>query len=332
MFSNGNSFRGIVRRIKFQSVHEFSPAKASQLHLLKFLQTEHFQSPFFRTINPIPLTSADLTAALPHQEDRSPQSGGGSTDFTMPFTRSTIFDRKFFTLIELLVVIAIIAILAAMLMPALSKAREAAKSSDCLSRHKQTASALHFYADDNTGLVVLRNGINSQIYSFGSNLVYRNYLPADTRILGCTSRKELPNLTSGSAVYDNTFGIYFGNAATADDMTCLYNPDRFVSLPELKNRYLALARLRRPAAAALTVDSFRATADSQSYNLTASTSTLFSARHNDRANLSFVDGHCAQYTPAEFFQLTRFNPDYLGTGRFCAYIADLPDYLLKYSY
>ena len=108
--------------------------------------------------------------------------------------------KKQFTLIELLVVIAIIAILAAMLLPALSAAREAAKGSSCLANMKQVYTYWYQYANDHKENMMLyqmsytkgdiRFPETLTVY-MGADLKKLNDVWETSRILNCPSDADV---------------------------------------------------------------------------------------------------------------------------------------------
>lgn len=106
--------------------------------------------------------------------------------------------ERIFTLIELLIVIAIIAILAAMLLPALNAARERAKIAKCLNNNKQAISAVLMYCDDSNAM--LPDDYYSDEYYGGTrycNMYWQQRLmPYAQNIMSLVcSRNESSNLT-----------------------------------------------------------------------------------------------------------------------------------------
>jgi prepilin-type N-terminal cleavage/methylation domain-containing protein/prepilin-type processing-associated H-X9-DG protein len=98
--------------------------------------------------------------------------------------------RQAFTLVELLVVIAIIAILAALLLPALGRAKEEARATACLSNLHQVGVALQIYVSENNNHLPTMYDANPVVDPAGTNAVIGKVLLTqlgNTNVLHCPS-------------------------------------------------------------------------------------------------------------------------------------------------
>ena len=117
--------------------------------------------------------------------------------------------RRAFTLIELLVVVAIIAILAAMLLPALSAAREKARRASCMTNLKQQAAALESYCGDYSQYYPDWGGCGTHeagVYSFTQGGLYR-----DPRLGKTFATIPMFTLTYSTSANDSYYGGYASN-------------------------------------------------------------------------------------------------------------------------
>ena len=232
-----------------------------------------------------------------------------------------------FTLIELLVVIAIIAILAAILLPALNSARERGRTAACVNNEKQLASAVSLYNSDNDDYnpyhaffdypgAGARAGWNTAIMTYAgvSNITpYRaNPSPYTVEVFICPSQivEDRINMVGYYCSYapnGRTPGI--GDAPVPNPRVFGYSVYNGQNNPPIK-----VGSLQKPSVCMMLTDACNhkgpGTAHNNDvtsvamWNWDGSVSTIvdmqkfrLDARHNNSMNMAYMDGHVGNYKP-----------------------------------
>ncbi|HEY5911821.1 MAG TPA: type II secretion system protein [Verrucomicrobiae bacterium] len=199
-------------------------------------------------------------------------------------------DRAF-TLIELLVVIAIIGILASLLLPALSRAKDKAKAIACLNHLKQWGLATLLFASDNNDLLPKDGSPNGTSIDEG----WYNDLP---RVLALPPYRAMPWHTNASIDPGRTLWLCPANSRRSNGNNLFhYCLNEHVNGSGTGNQ-VRLSSIRHPVRVIWLFDNGKLAAVAQQNN-------VHTNLHNSGAHFTFLDGHSARFHNRDYWDFAR---------------------------